>query len=295
MAAALGLLLAGCASAPPRENLQAYSQWKEINDPLEPANRAVFEFNRAVDKVLLKPLAQVYGAVVPAPVKTGLRNVLQNLSEPLNFLNNFLQGAPDRAFSDLGRFVVNSTVGLGGLIDVADGMGMAASSEDFGQTLARWGMEEGPYLMLPLLGPSNPRDLLGRGVDMAADPFTYGFTDNNELEWAGYTRTGLSVVDGRYQALDSAAALEAGAMDFYANIRSAYRQQRGAMIRNDRRDRPSSPGISPKEFEFDDEPAKTAPPAAKPPAGAIKPQASLVPSSVPYANEFPVRLADASR
>jgi len=224
------VLLAGCAT-PPSNDPDALEAFKEANDPLEPMNRYFFELNYAADELLFKPLAGWYYVALPNFAQDGVRNVLRNVRSPVVLANDLFQGETDRAGVTVGRFVVNSTMGLGGLFDIASRMGLDYHDEDFGQTLAVHGVGEGPYLMLPLLGPSNPRDAAGRVVDMAFDPLTYigifGGVDNIGL--------GAAVVDGldtRGRNLKTLDEIRKGSLDYYATIRSLYRQRRNDEINN---------------------------------------------------------------
>jgi phospholipid-binding lipoprotein MlaA len=227
--------LAGCATAPPQSDAEAYAEFRAINDPLEPLNRGVFEFNRGVDGLLLKPLAEFYRLLLPPPVQTGIHNVLKNLRAPVTFANDLLQFEFDRAATTAGRFAINSTLGLGGFIDWAEGWGLPYHDEDFGQTLAVWGAPEGPFLMLPLLGPSNPRDAAGVAVDSTIlDPLgfigTFVFDESFTLRMISYTRLGLTAIDARARNYDAIADLERNSLDFYAALRSLYRQYRRSEI-----------------------------------------------------------------
>lgn len=203
------------------------------NDPYENFNRGVWSFNRAIDKAALKPASTVYRTVTPVPARRGLSHVFANLTEPFSFINNLLQGRPDRAFNALGRFVVNSTIGVGGLADHATDLGLPPTPEDFGQTLAVRGARKSPYLVLPIFGPSTVRDSVGTAVGLVADPARIAI--GSELN--GTQRAGLAaarVVDGRAQASESGADafLETSA-DPYAAARSAYFQRREAEITNE--------------------------------------------------------------
>lgn len=198
------------------------------NDPLEGVNRAIFEVNRTIDETLLKPAAIIYRGAVPAWGRERIDNMLSNLGEPVNFANALLQGDFDQAGTTFGRFVLNSTVGFFGMFDVADqGAGLEKRSEDFGQTLAVWGLGEGPYLMLPIFGPSNPRDATGLIVDFFIDPFGYVF--DNDVQ---NLRTGVSAVHTRSKYIEELETVEETSVDFYAALRNLYRQQREADIRN---------------------------------------------------------------
>jgi|GEM_PF-176720 len=199
----------------------------DFNDPLEGINRVIFDFNLAVDDYVIGPAAELYVAVVPPEVREGVTNVLRNLNSPVIIGNQLLQGDLDGASDATARFLVNTTLGLGGIVDIAnynDG-GIPYENEDFGQTLAVWGLPEGPYLVLPLLGPSNTRDTAGLIVDNLADPLTYVLADL-DLEWLGYVRTGLTVLDARSRNDEAIDELRASSLDYYAALRAAYRQLR---------------------------------------------------------------------
>lgn len=201
----------------------------EPNDPLEPINRVVFGLNELVDVVLLGPVSEAYGEL-PSPVRTGVRNVLDNLRAPVTFVNDLLQGEPDRAGTTFARFFINSTLGLFGLFDIASELGHPQHKEDFGQTLAVWGVGDGPFLMLPLLGPSTVRDLGGLAVDqLALDP--WGTIAGSEWQAA---RAGTEAIDTRHRLDPVIRDVRRNSLDAYATVRSAYAQRRAAEIRNGR-------------------------------------------------------------
>ena len=229
-AAFLAISISGCAT-PPEGDAAAIEAQKQANDPIERVNRGIFAVNRGLDKAILKPLAFAYREVVPQPGRDGVRNVLDNLRGPIILDNDLLQGEIDRAATTFWRFIVNSTFGLLGLFDVATEMGLARHDEDFGQTLAVWGVGDGPYIMLPLFGPSNPRDTVGLIVDVFLDPFNI-VARNEDAEYLSYTRFGLRAVDNRARRYDTLNDLERTSLDFYASIRSLYRQRRDDEIRN---------------------------------------------------------------
>lgn len=222
------LVIAGCATPPPDDDPEALEAFLEINDPLEPFNRVVFDANLLLDRSVLRPVSRAYLDVAPDPVRVGISNFLANLRAPLTFLNGLLQGEPGLAADAFARFCMNSTIGLLGFIDVASEFGIEAHREDFGQTLATWGAGSGPYLVLPLFGPSNIRDGAGRIVDSVGDP----------VAWTTSVafRTGtaaLSVLDFRARNYDALNDLEKNSLDFYAAARSLYRQYRAREIDND--------------------------------------------------------------
>jgi phospholipid-binding lipoprotein MlaA len=220
------LLLSGCAT-PPTGDPAAMEAFRQANDELEPMNRTLFDVNMSLDKAVLKPIAYVYKEGVPAEGQEAIGNFLANLRTPVILLNDLLQGEWTRAGDTIVRFAANSTFGLGGLLDVATHMGVPAHDEDFGQTLAVWGVEEGPYLMLPLFGPSNPRDAVGRVVDILTDPIGWFAPDP-----ATYARFGTTATHTRAKHYDELNDLEKNSLDFYAALRSLYRQKRADEIRN---------------------------------------------------------------
>ena len=215
---ALGLLLAGCASAPADDGEQAPAHAEY--DPLEPLNRGLYAVNDAVDRVTLKPIARGYKAVVPAFARRGVTNFSRNLFTPRSAVNNFLQGKPGPGFSELGRFIINSTLGIGGLIDVATAQGMSQYDEDFGQTLAVWGIPEGPYLFIPLLGPNTLLDAVSTPVDILSDPLIH--YDNSSVRDKVY---GLRLIDLRMRLLTADTLLD-DSKDPYLTLRESYLQNR---------------------------------------------------------------------
>lgn len=220
---------AGCADVP--KEPAAKAAYDEANDPIEPTNRAIFDFNMAADRAVIKPVAKAYRWTLPEFFRTSIRNFLNNAKSPVIFINDSLQGSPSRAGETLMRFIVNTTAGMAGFFDVAGEYGMERHSEDFGQTLGVWGIGEGPYLMLPILGPSNVRDTVGLVADSFMDPFSY-LMANNSLDFA---RLGMTVTDGidlRARNIESLEDVEKNSLDFYATLRSLYRQNRRSEILN---------------------------------------------------------------
>ncbi|MBN4016549.1 VacJ family lipoprotein [Rhodospirillaceae bacterium AH-315-P19] len=204
----------------------AHAQEKNAtNDPIEYVNRGILDFNLLIDRFFLKPVAQGYRFLFPAQVRKGIHNALRNLQTPTVLANDLLQGKFERAATTVGRFAVNSTIGIGGIFDVAVDWGMEPHVEDFGQTLAVWGVPDGPYLMLPVVGPSNPRDLVGGLVDSFADPFRL-WANHEDKEWITYARSGLSGIDRRERNIERFDDLQRTSIDLYATIRSLYRQDR---------------------------------------------------------------------
>ena len=242
--------LGGCATRPADpEELRYY---REANDPLEPLNRAVFKFNEVADRVILRPLAIGYKKAIPRVVRTGVRNFLNNIREPIFLLHDILQWEGQRAKESAGRFITNTTLGLGGIMDVASKAGLPYHEEDFGQTLAVWGIESGPYIVLPILGPSTFRDALGDGVDSIIDPSAIYIREEYGIE-GSVTRYVIDNVDWRADNLDFVDNLRKSSLDFYAKVRSAYRQQRASNIANRRGTIDPEGGSSIIEFDdFDD-------------------------------------------
>ena len=228
VAAALTLaLLSGCATTRPGEDRLA------AQDPLEGFNRGVWAFNSAADTVLLRPTTTVYRTVAPRPARRGLSRLLANLSEPFSAVNNVLQGKPGRAGRNIERFLVNSTIGVGGLADHASEFGIEPAEEDFGQTLGAWGANGGPYLVLPLLGPSTMRDAVGSGVGMLANPYRVAIRESNVSNALKYGETGAEIIIIRSDLTESGAdAFLKTSLDPYAAARSAFLQRRRAQIRD---------------------------------------------------------------
>lgn len=231
------LALAGCASAPKDPSARAY--FEQTNDPLEPTNRVFYVVNDALDTVLLRPLALAYHYGTPEFFQHGTHNVLANLNTPVVLFNDMLEGNPRRAGDTLMRGLINTTVGLVGVFDVASGWGYPAHSADFGITLAVWGLPDGPYLYLPVLGPSSPRNALGFAGDYGLDPFTWAGRGYLVSDF-GYVRLGLTAVDTRAGFLSDLDKIKAQALDPYATLRSLYRQHRHSQIEAARTDEPAT-------------------------------------------------------
>lgn len=210
---ALCLLLGtGCASVPEDQRVE--------HDPWEGMNRKLYRFNEVVDKVTLKPVAKAYRKVVPEPVRRGVSNFGNNLATPGSVINNFLQAKPERGFSELARFLLNSTFGIGGLFDVASAAGLEAHHEDFGQTAAVWGIPDGPYLMLPLMGPQTLRDAMSLPLNVQTDPLThYENSSVRDPIWI------LRLVDVRTRILALEELMD-DSQDPYVTLRESYLQNR---------------------------------------------------------------------
>ena len=225
------------------------------HDPLEGYNRAMFGFNEGVDKAIVKPVASGYKTVMPEFARTGVTNFFSNLRDPWIGVNNILQGKVGAGASDFGRFALNTTVGILGLFDVASNAGLEKHNEDFGQTLGRWGVGSGAYVVLPILGPSDVRDGLSLlFVDWHGDPLWYvgNVATRNEL-------IGVRIVDTRANLLDVSRLAEEAALDNYAYVRDAYLQRRRSLIYDG--NPPPEPESDKTNPPPDSEPAKTNPPA----------------------------------
>jgi phospholipid-binding lipoprotein MlaA len=197
----------------------------QVYDPLEPVNRVVFSFNDTVDKYVMRPVAQAYVNVIPRLVRTGVSNVFGNIGDMYSAVNSALQGKRDKLGNDLGRVLVNSTFGLGGIFDVAGFAGVEKGEEDFGQTFGYWGIGPGPYLVLPLLGPSNVRDTTGLVIQGYTDPVTFVTPDHNMWELIV-----LRGIDTRSSLLGTEDLVSGAALDKYTFIRSAYSQRRRSLV-----------------------------------------------------------------
>ncbi|MEJ1298925.1 MAG: VacJ family lipoprotein [Candidatus Sedimenticola sp. (ex Thyasira tokunagai)] len=206
------LLLTGCATT---------SDYQDPRDPIEGFNRAMYSFNEALDEALITPLAEGYRAITPAPLDRGISNFFGNLADVGSAINNLLQFKLKRAASDVGRVLVNSTVGILGFFDVASNMNMQKYGEDFGQTLGAWGAGPGPYIVLPILGPSSGRGIFGIVVDWYTDPVTY-VTPNSRR----YALVALRGVDKRADLLGASRVMEEAALDPYEFSRDAHLQKR---------------------------------------------------------------------
>ncbi|MAN72482.1 MAG: VacJ family lipoprotein [Henriciella sp.] len=204
-----------------------------VSDPFEGFNRNVYAFNEAVDKAAIEPVARGYRAVVPEPARDGVHNVLTNIRQPVVFANSMLQGNAQASADTFGRFLINSTIGVAGIFDVASTLGVTEHNEDFGQTLGVWGVEPGPFLVLPLLGPSNFRDTFGIATDRALDPLTWTeFESDPDLDdHIAVGRTVLGLIDTRARLIEPIETLRSQPEPYIA-LRRNYSSQREAAIRN---------------------------------------------------------------
>ena len=233
----LALFLAGCAGQPAKPG-----QVGEYDDPFENTNRSIFRFNQAVDRHVLVPVAKGYRAVFPEPARDSIHAFFRNLRGPIIFVNDVLQGEGNYAGDTFARFLLNTTLGIGGLIDVAGRIGVPYHEQDFGITFGVWGIGPGPYLVVPILGPSDPRDLMGSVAEDFGDPWNQLASDNGFL-YLTFVRGAVSGIDQRSRYLDTLADLERTSLDYYATLRSIYFQRRAALIRHEKTNLPH-PGLT---------------------------------------------------
>jgi phospholipid-binding lipoprotein MlaA len=231
----------GCATVP--RDPVALATYKANDDPLEPLNRKTFAFNQGVDRLVLKPLAKGYVRAIPSKARNGISHFMSNLDEPVVLVNNILQGKFARAGTTAGRFVLNSTLGVLGVMDFAGRHGLNRQIGDFGQTLYVWGVAAGPYLVVPVFGPTCPRDGIGSGVDIFLDPFLYLARRTKYRTAIDFTRLLVTGIDERARNLDVLDELQRESLDFYAAMRSLYRQNRIAELHN---------GVAPAPQKLDD-------------------------------------------
>ncbi len=206
------------------------SLYGEDSDPLEPVNRVLFAIHDGVDIVALRPVAYIYNRAFPQFVRNGVSNFLSNLASPITFVNDILQGEIDRAGTTLVRFLINTTVGFGGVGDAAAMMGHAPHYEDFGQTMAVWGIGTGPYLFVPIIGPTTLRHAVGRVVDTALSPWTWLLY--NEPTYIALIPAGVTLLSARSENLEALDNLRETSPDYYASIRNLYFQNRNYEINN---------------------------------------------------------------
>ena len=253
----------GCASKPNQSDRLAYATYQEANDPLEPLNRYFFELTRFADFLFLYPLSEVYKNLVPKYPREMLNNFYSNLGEPLDLTNNLLQGSFDRAGTNLGRLFVNSTIGILGFFDAAEYFfDWEPAPEDFGQTLAVYGMPEGPFLVIPFVGPSSFRDTIGFGLNIVGNPLRYvGYIPIIDNQVDNFQRNSDLLLQGRtpIRALEASSSsrrfinqIERESVDFYATVRELYRQNRRNAILNGVLDFDDLPEIPDDDF-FEEE------------------------------------------
>jgi len=240
---ACALVTSGCAaqSQSPAPAEPAAGE-EDFRDPFENTNRAIFDFNQRVDRAVLVPVAKAYRAALSEPLRDSLRDFLNNLNAPLIFANDTLQGKFGLAKDTFVRFLLDSTIGMVGLVDVAGRWGIPFHEQDLGVTLGVWGIAEGPYLVIPILGPSDPRDLGGSVAQGFGDPWNR-LASNHNMIWIVFARGGVSGIDQRSRLIETLADIERTSLDYYATIRSLYRQRRAALIHRTKEPLPPNPSL----------------------------------------------------
>ena len=225
------LVFISCSNAPKNLDLNTNLETSSIKDPFESVNRVTFSFNSIFDKTIVRPTALVYRGVVPGFMRNRITYSLNNLGMPITAVNNLLQGELSKAGIATSRFIVNSTIGILGFFDPATSFGLVTENEDFGQTLAVWGMPSGPYFVLPFLGPSSPRDFTGLLSTSLLDPMYQFGSSSNQSAFRSY-RMGVGVVDFRSQNIEIFDDLQNNSLDYYAAVRSFYNQSRESQSAN---------------------------------------------------------------
>lgn len=225
----LAAMLSGCASAPPASDTAAYQAYQEQNDPLEPTNRFFFAVNNRLDTYFMKPVAKGYIHITTQGIRNHVGDFVTNIGEPARLVNFMLEGKPRDAGTSLVRFLVDSTVGIGGIFDPATKLGYPETDTDFGLTLAVWGVPAGPYLYLPVFGPSGARDVWNIPVEFYATPMEVA-PSSHALTYFGWSETALHLVNTRAQFLQPIEQIQATALDPYATFRSLYRQSRDSEL-----------------------------------------------------------------
>ncbi|MFN6953932.1 MAG: VacJ family lipoprotein [Acetobacteraceae bacterium] len=231
----MALALAACATRPPASEPEARAEFDANNDPLEPLNRGLFFVHEGLDTLVLRPAAEIYRVFLPPIIRTSIANALHNLRTPVILANDLLQGETERARITIERFVINTTLGIGGILDPAADMGRPRHTEDFGQTLAVWGAGEGFYLFVPGFGPSSLRDSIGFGVDILLDPlFWITLEPGRNIRAFAVARSTTTPLSQREALIETVDRVRRDSLDPYATFRSGWRQQRQRDIRNGR-------------------------------------------------------------
>lgn len=222
----LALSLSACATG---RHAPATADVNSVSDPLKPFNKAMLSLNEFLDKIFFNPIDTAYRTVVPQVARDGVDNVLNNVKSPVYLANELLQGDLEGAGTVVTRFAINTIVGVGGLVDQAGKTGITHQPEDFGQTLAVWGVPNGPYVVWPILGPSTLRDSVGYVGDVAMDPL-YWYAKNNDKEGLSYTRAGLTLLNTKHKYRGTMDDLRRNSADLYTSLQSVYLQRRNALI-----------------------------------------------------------------
>lgn len=232
---AVAALLCGCATPPPASDPEALAEYQENNDPLEPANRALYAVHDAIDTNISAPVARGYREVVPSPVRSHLSQFVDNIASPVRLTNDILQAKPRRAGDTLMRFLINTTLGVGGIFDAATDLGYPRHQSDFSITLALWGVEGGPYVLIPAIGPSEARSVAAYPAGLLLSPLSF-LRLSSALQAANVARSATATVDERAGLLDTVEDVKHTALDPYATFRSLYHQHHQAEIEATRAD-----------------------------------------------------------
>jgi len=237
----LASMLAGCATATPQSDTADYQAYEQQNDPIEPTNRFFYSVNDKIDRYAFKPVAQGYVDITTVGIRNHVGNFVTNIGEPARLVNFMAEGKPRDAGTSLVRFLVNSTIGIGGIFDPATSLGYPETDTDFGLTLAIWGVPPGPYLYLPVFGPSGARDVLNLPVEYFATPMAIA-PKSTALTDFSYAETGIHLINTRAEFIQPIDQIQATALDPYATFRSLYRQSRDSQIQQiDKADTPTPP------------------------------------------------------
>ena len=237
----LASMLAGCATAPPQSDTADYQAYEQQNDPIEPTNRFFYSVNDKIDRYAFKPVAQGYVDITTVGIRNHVGNFVTNIGEPARLVNFMAEGKPRDAGTSLVRFLVNSTIGIGGIFDPATSLGYPETDTDFGLTLAIWGVPPGPYLYLPVFGPSGARDVLNLPVEYFATPMAIA-PKSTALTDFSYAETGIHLINTRAEFIQPIDQIQATALDPYATFRSLYRQSRDSQLQQiDKADQPTAP------------------------------------------------------
>ncbi len=226
------LFTAACSSVPETQTTRGEPAKMASVDPWEGPNRVIFDVNDFLDRLLIRPITELYGIMIPPPIRERIAAIVKNMGEPVIMANNLLQGDFGKAGTTLSRFAVNTTLGAGGMFEVANSFGLQKQMGDFGQTLYTWGVGDGPYVVLPLLGPSTVRDAVGYGVDTAMSPWQYAARAGSTMveDTFNISSTAASGLTRREENLESMDTLREGSLDFYAQMRSVYLQYRAKQL-----------------------------------------------------------------
>lgn len=281
MLASTALSLGACSNSPQSASPALDEHAQGPNDPLEKGNRVIWAVDVKLGDYILTPVAKKYRDYVPAPIRKGVTNVLHNLESPVILLNDGLQGNGARAGDTFARIWLNTICGLGGIIDVGAASHIPFHEADFGQTLGVWGVGPGPYLVLPLLGPSDPRDLTGKVADSFADPLGYGLRGSGIKTEFSIAQNGADVINGQSQRINDMDELRRSSLDFYAAVRSLYQQHRAGVVR-DAKSHSAFASSAPAGTPGGDQQAFLPTDSLNPAGAAMAPSQAVVPADLSF-------------